>query len=173
LLLQCANFSVVTAQLSGETSISAISGHEQTLAEWLTTFNLLAVVIDPYTHQSGWILPTAARLFGLYEEADIRCCFIVTSDADGAASYLGPYSREFLVLVDPERKVVAELGLETLPALVHVNQDGSVAGSVEGWQPLEWSAVLAGVEEDMDWRSRPILPAPRDPGPFEGTPAAG
>jgi hypothetical protein len=171
--LTCAIFALVTAQLSGDNSISAISGHKQTLAEWLTTFNILAVVIDPYTHQSGWILPTAARLFGHYEEADIRCCFVVTSEAEGAAEYLGPFGRDFLVLLDPERKLVAEMGLETVPAIVHINQDGSVAGSAEGWQPAEWSEVLAGVEEDMDWRSKPILPGSKDPGAFEGTPAAG
>ena len=62
----------VPSELSSTLSLATDSGEEQSLSQWLTTFNLLAVVIDPYTHQSGWILPTADRLFNHYSEADIR-----------------------------------------------------------------------------------------------------
>ena len=62
-----------------------MDGTEQTIAQWLTYFNLLTVIIDPYTHESGWIIPTADRIFAHYEEADIRCAFVVTGDGDGAA----------------------------------------------------------------------------------------
>jgi hypothetical protein len=163
----------VTTDLSSDLTISEINGHQQTLSEWLTMFNLLAVVIDPYTHQSGWILPTAGRLFNHYAEADIRCCFVVASDAEGAKSYLGPFGRDYLTLLDPDRALIGQLALESLPAMVHIHQDGTVGASAQGWQPREWSSVLDGVEEAMDWRSRPQLPQPGDPGPFEGTPAAG
>lgn len=158
---------------SGDLKLATITGHEQTLDEWLIVFNMLVVVIDPYTYESGWILPTAGRLFGTYDEADIRCAFVVASDAEGARSYLGPFADRHLVLLDEDRSLIGALGLERLPAIVHLSQDATVTGCAEGWNPAEWSEVLAGVEEDMDWYSRPLLPAAGDPGAFEGTPAAG
>jgi len=152
-------------------TIEDLSGYEASIKDRLVMFNLLLVAIDPHTHQSGWILPTAARLFGHYQEADIRCAFLVAGDAAGARSYLGPYADDFLVLLDEERALIKALDLQYLPALVHVRQDGSVAASAEGWSPENWTTVLNGVEETMAWYSRPLLPSTRDPGPFAGTPA--
>lgn len=167
------NLPAVLAAASADITLETTSGHGHTLGEWLTVFNLLAVVIDPYTHQSGWILPTASRLFLHYEEADIRCAFVACCDAEGARSFLGGFAAEHLVLVDPDRELVRSLGIERLPALVHLAQDASVLGSSQGWNAREWSSVIAGVEETMDWRVRPVMPAPGDPGSFEGTPALG
>ena len=169
----CAIFAAVPKDPSIDLTIATDRGDEQTLSQWLTTFNMLAVVIDPYTYESGWILPTADRLFGHYEEADIRCVFVVASDGDGARQYLGKFAPDYLVLVDPDREFIGSLGLERLPALVHLGQDGNLLGSAEGWDPKEWSAVIDGVEDAMAWRSRPLIPTSKDPGRFEGTPALG
>jgi hypothetical protein len=171
LIIQRASLALVATDPSNQLTVATIDGAEQTLSQWLTYFNLLTVVLDPYTHESGWIIPTAARIFAHYEEADVRCAFVVTSDADGAREYLGKYSKEWLVLIDEDRELVRSLGLERLPALTHIAQDGSLAGFAEGWNPADWKGVLAGVEEAMAWRCRPLLPAPEDPGAFEGTPA--
>lgn len=159
--------------LSRDIVLATDAGDEQTLDQWLTTFNLLAVVIDPYTHESGWILPTADRLFGHYEEADVRCVYVVASDGEGARQYLGKFAPTRLVLVDPDREFIGSLGLERLPAIAHIGQDGTVLGSAEGWDPDEWREVVDGVEDAMDWYSRPLIPTSKDPGRFEGTPALG
>ena len=164
-------FSAVATDPSADLAITDLSGYEATLSVRLVLFNQLSVVIDPYTHQSGWILPTAARIFNHYREADIRCCFVVAADAEGAASYLGPYASDHLVLLDPDRTMIESLGLEFLPALIHLRQDASLAGAAEGWQPIDWLEVLDGVEQTMAWRSKPQLPAKGDPAPFAGTPA--
>lgn len=156
---------------TADIELATVTGHSQTLGEWLTMFNLLAVIIDPYTHQSGWIIPTADRLFDIYEEADVRCAFVVTSDADGAREFVGPYADNNLVLIDPERSFTKFTEVEALPALVHVDQNASVVSAATGWDPAEWTDVLIKLEDYMDWRARPQIPGPLDPGPFEGTPA--
>jgi len=166
-----ANLAFVATDPSTQLTIATIDGAEQTLSQWLTTFNLLAVVLDPYTYESGWIIPTADRIFAHYEEADIRCAFLVTGNSDGARQYLGKYADSWLALTDEDREFVGSLGLQRLPALVHIGQDGSLVGSAEGWDPAEWRSVLDGVEEAMAWRSKPLLPTSQDPGAFEGTPA--
>ncbi len=167
----CAIFAAVPNDPASDLSIATDGGDTQTLSQWLTTFNMLAVVIDPYTYESGWILPTADRLFQHYDEADIRCCFIVASDGDGARQYLGKFASQYLVLVDPERELIRSLGLERLPALIHLGQGCNLLGSAEGWDPGEWRTVIDGVESAMAWRSRPLIPTAKDPGAFEGTPA--
>jgi len=164
-------FSPVAINRTADLTIEDLSGYKATVDDRLVMFNMLLVAIDPYTHQSGWILPTAARLLGHYQEADIRCAFLVAGDADGARSYLGPYAEQFLILLDNERALIESLEIEFLPALVHVRQDASVAGSAEGWNAENWLTVLNGVEKSMAWYSRPVLPASGDPGSFAGTPA--
>jgi hypothetical protein len=66
--------------------------------------------------------------------------------------------------------VVRSLGLERLPALVHVNMDHQVEGKAEGWQPDDWREVTDHLAKVMSW-SRPTIPEPGDPVPYEGTPA--
>ena len=169
--LRALPFSAVATDPSAQLEVADLSGYESTLADRLMMFNMLAVVIDPYTHQSGWILPTAARLFNHYNQADVRCCFVVASDAEGAQSYLGPFADDHLVLLDPDRELIGSLELEYLPAIVHLRQDASLAGAAEGWNPAGWLEVLDGVEATMAWRAKPQLPAQGDPAPFAGTPA--
>ena len=158
---------------SPEIELADLSGYEATLDVRLTMFNMLSAVIDPYTHQSGWIIPTAARLFEHYQEADIRCGFIVAADAEGARAYMGKYADEYQILLDPDRALIGSMELEELPALVHIRQDASLAASAEGWNPEDWDVVLESVGAAMHWHTQPQLPAPGDPGAFRGTAALG
>lgn len=151
-------------------SLTTINGNATTLQQWLTTFHMVAVVLDPYTHESAWLLPTVARTLRVYSGADCRVALVVAGSADEARQFLGPYAEEFLTFADPERLVVKGLDLTKLPALVHIRQDLSVAGSAEGWQPGEWSEVTDALSTSMQW-SRPVLPGPHDPAPFAGSAA--
>ena len=96
----------------------------------------------------------------------------VTCDKVGARQFLGPYAEEFLTFVDPDRTLPKAFGLATLPAIVHVRQDLSIAGAAEGWDPEAWREVTERLSTAMHW-ARPVIPALRDPAPFPGTPAAG
>jgi hypothetical protein len=135
-------------------------------------FHLAVVVLDPFTYESSWILGTARRVLDVYGEADCRVGFIVTGTIDEARQFLGPLVTEFLVLTDPERKAVTAMGLDRLPAFVHINQDHAIETKAEGWNPDEWRAVAERLTELMSWR-RPTIPEPTDPVPFEGSPAQG
>jgi hypothetical protein len=91
---------------------------------------------------------------------------------DEATQFLGPYAKEFLTFADPDRRIVDAFGLTTLPALVHVRQDLSVAATAEGWEPQAWREVTDNLSKAMGW-TRPVVPAPTDPRPFPGTSARG
>lgn len=146
-------------------------GHEgRALRQWLTTFHLSSIVLDPFTNESSWILETAVRIMRQFSGAAVRVNFIVTCTPDEARTYLGPLADEFLVFCDPERTVVKGLGLSELPAFVLVQQNGTIPVAAQGWNPAEWRAVAARVAELCAW-SKPTIPAPGDPGSFRGTPA--
>ena len=164
---------MVTDAAPADLELKPLSGDEShTLREWLTTFHLVTVVLDPFTAESAWLLPTVGRILRVYEESDARVSITVTCDELGARQFLGPYAREFLTFADPDRKVVDAFGLSTLPAIVHVRQDLSIAGAAEGWDPDGWREVCDGLSLALSWKG-PTIPGLRDPAPYPGTPAKG
>lgn len=142
------------------------------LGEWLTTFHLAAVVLDPYTNESSWVLQAAARILRAFSGSAARACLVVTAESGDTEQYLGPLSREFLTFADPRRTVVRALGLDSLPAFVFIRSDGTVPAAAQGWSPVEWRAVAKTIAATSAWTA-PTIPAPGDPAPFAGTPALG
>lgn len=166
------SFGRVVTLVKDDVTLTALGGETRTIEEWLTTFQLLTVVLDPYTNESAWLLATAGRVLENFRGADCRVAFTVTADERDARRYLGPWADRFLVFVDPKRTFVEAADLERLPALVYVRQDLAIVGKAEGWQPAEWEHVGALVGKVNSW-SHPQLPKAGDPGPFEGSPAKG
>ncbi|MGI9604446.1 MAG: hypothetical protein ACR2QE_21375 [Acidimicrobiales bacterium] len=157
---------------STDIEITDLADETRSLSEWLTTFPLAMVVVDPFTYESSWILDTAVRLFGEYAAADVRLAFLVTADVAGTREFLGPLAENALAFADPDRNLVRGLELETLPALVAVRQDGQLIGVAEGWDPDTWRDVTESLSELLSWH-RPVLPGPGDPMAYPGTAALG
>ncbi len=153
-----------------DTVLTSLAGESRPLEEWLTTFHLASVVLDPYTNESAWILPTAVRILDVLRGADARVNFVLTCSAADARAFLGPLAESFLVYCDPERRLVRALGLSELPAFVFVRTDGTVPAAAEGWDSRAWREVADEIARTCAW-IRPNIPAPGDPGPFRGTPA--
>ena len=149
-------------------ALVAASGESRPLSDWLTTFPLVLAVIDPFTHESAWLLTTVRRIFSNFQGADCRVAWLVTASAAGAEQFLGPLADEFLTYVDPERKLVASLGLTTLPALVVLRQDASLLGTAQGWDPETWRALTSELAQLTSW-SKPAIPAKGDPVAYPGT----
>jgi hypothetical protein len=149
-------------------TLTPLDGQGRTVREWLTNFHLVCVCIDPYTNESSWVLDAAARVMRHFSGAAARMSWLVTGPADGARDFLGPLAKEFLTFADPDRAVVKSLGVATLPALVFLKADGSIAGSAEGWDPVAWKAVTDTMAKIMAW-SKADLPNAKDPRPFAGT----
>ncbi len=151
--------------------LSPLGGDPRPLTEWLTTFHLASVVLDPYTNESSWILQTAARVLRDFRGAAVRVNLLVTCTPEQARQYLGPLAEEFLVFCDPDRVAVKAFGLETLPAFVFVRIDGTIPAAAEGWRPADWRHVAEEIARTTAW-SKPTIPVSGDPSPFHGTAAA-
>jgi hypothetical protein len=142
------------------------------LEQQLTTFQLAVVVLDPFTNESSWLLESAGRILFHFREADVRIAFLLTSTAEEARQFLGPWTDRLLVFADPDRELPRALGLNELPAFVHIRQDLAVLGVAQGWDPYEWRTVAEGIAASNRW-SAPTIPLPGDPTPFAGSAAAG
>jgi hypothetical protein len=162
----------VASNPSLETKLTSLGGEIRPLEEWLTTFHLASVVLDPYTNESSWVLKTAARILESLRGTDARVNFVVTADADDAKAFLGPLTEQFLVYCDPDRAFVRTLGLTQLPAFVFIRLDGTLQASAEGWDAAAWREVAEQIASTTAWIS-PTIPVAGDPGPFHGTPALG
>lgn len=162
----------VATKMPNDLPLQPLGGEARNLDEWLTTFHLASVVLDPYTNESSWILKTAVRILEGLRGSHARVNLIVTADADDTRRFLGPIADQFLVFCDADRSVVRALGLTQLPAFAFIRVDGEAVARAEGWNPAEWRAVADAITETTKWRS-PMIPGPGDPGPFSGSAAAG
>lgn len=155
-----------------EIELDPIQGEARPLGDWVTTFHLAVVVLDPFTHESSWILETASRVLACYNAADVRTAFLVCGTQEQSKQFLGPLAEEYLTFADPDRVFVKGLELASLPAFVHLDQALNVVNSAEGWKPKEWRIVAKELAKQMHWSS-PVIPEDDDPPPYPGTPALG
>ena len=153
-------------------TLAPINGEARSVSDWLTTFQLAVVVLDPFTNESAWLLETAGRILTHFTGADCRVCFLVTGTEGEAREFLGPWADKVLTFADPDRAAVKALGLNELPAFLQIRGDRHVAAAAEGWDPMEWRGVANALAKNMSW-SAPLIPADSDPTPYAGSPAAG
>ena len=162
----------VATKLPEDLSLAPLGGEARDLAEWLTTFHMASVVLDPYTNESSWLLKTAVRILEEFRGSHARVNFIVTAADDDAAKFLGPLTERFLVFCDPDRDIVKAMGLEQLPAFAFIRVDREVVATAEGWTPADWLTVAEAIADTTKWNV-PTIPAPGDPVAFAGSPATG
>ena len=160
----------MSAQVPLDIILKPVGHDPRTAGEWLTNFHMAAVVLDPYTHESAWILTTASRILAHFRGADCRIVFVVAGTEDEATQFLGPMTDEILTLCDPDRRLVQAAELEVLPAFVHITPSGLVAAKAEGWDPAGWREVAVALAKRMSW-TYPTIPAATDPVAYPGTPA--
>lgn len=151
--------------------LDSIRGKGYPLRDWLTSYPLILVALDPYTNESSWILETAGDLLHHYSPADVRVGWLVAADDEGCREFLGPWAERYLTFSDPDRSAILGLGLEILPSLLYIRSDGGAIKS-DGWDPIGWRTITEVMSSHLSW-SRPLLPKDGDPLPYPGTPAAG
>jgi hypothetical protein len=155
-----------------DTILRPLNGPERPLSQYLTTFPLLLIVLDPFTHESAWLLETGSRILDSFGQADCRVGWLVAGDADECRQFLGPHAQRFITFSDPDRDVIKALGLERLPALICLGLDATVIDAAEGWQPTQWRAMTDRVARMLGWTG-PKIPSAKDPASFAGSPALG
>jgi hypothetical protein len=144
------------------------TGVTRTLDDWSTMFHLCLVILPERPEASAW-LPVAERIFAVFGDADCHTAFVVTGPEVVAERIITRNESRAMVFLDPDKELVRSLGLERLPAFVHLRQDTSLVAAAEGWDPREWQRVAREVGKALAW-TYPEVSGPGDPPPFEGWP---
>jgi len=162
----------MSTTLDADVNLTPLNGEPRPIGDWVTVFHLVMVVLDPYTYESSWLIDTTGRILRNFVGADCRVAFLVTTSSQEAEEFLGPWTQEILTFADEDRSVVRALGLESLPAIVHLDHQLNLRASAEGWNPPDWREFATQLGEAMSWHP-PVIPDAGDPPPFGGTPALG
>ncbi len=155
----------MTSTVSLDVTLTPLTGKGRTLKEWLTTFHLALVALDPFENQGAWILPIAERVLYHFSQADVRVALLVKATPDECRVFLGPLVNEFLTFADPNGASIKGMGLERLPVFAHYAMDGTLEGKAEGWKPSEWQAVTDNLARVTSWSS-PVVFRDGDPASF-------
>jgi hypothetical protein len=145
-------------------------GTTRTLDDWATVFNL-AVVLVPDRPEASAFVPVIERIFATFGDSDVRTIVCVPSTAPITKRILGEYVDRWLVWCDPDGALPASLGLERLPAFVHLRQDTTLVTAAQGWSPTEWQKVADEIAKSQHWTS-PVVSGRGDPAPTPGWPIA-
>lgn len=151
--------------ISTDIQLTPLTGKGRPLREWLTTFHLAVVALDPFTNQGAWILPIADRVLTHFSQADVRVALLLPATADECRVFLGPIVNNLLTFADPDRTALNGLGLGHLPVFAHIAMDGTMEGKAEGWHPNEWQAVADNLARVTSW-SAPVVFRDGDPANF-------
>ena len=146
--------------------LSSSKGVARTVDDWTTMFHLCLVILPPRPEANAFI-PIARRIFKVFGDADCHTAFCVVGNEFIARGVLGDAEDEYLTFVDPDAAFVQSLGIEHLPAFVHLRQDTTLVAGAEGWNPREWKQVAKEIAQAMAW-STPEVAAPGDPAPTQG-----
>jgi len=150
--------------------ITSYAGKTRTLDDWATVFNL-AIVVLPDRPEGSNFLGIVDRIFATFGDSDVRTIMCVPSGPAIAKRILGAAVDRYLVWCDPEKAFVASLGLERLPAFVHLRQDTTLVSAAQGWSPSEWQKLADEIARHEHWTS-PIVSGHGDPQPTPGWPIA-
>jgi hypothetical protein len=151
--------------------LETVKGVTRTLDDWTTMFHVCVVVLPPRPEATVFI-PIAQRIFATFGDADCRCAFVVPGPQPVAEKILGPVADQVLTFLDPNLEFVESLGLERLPAFVHLRQDTAVVAAAEGWDPQAWQQVAKEVGAALAW-TVPEVAGPGDPRPTLGWTVSG
>jgi hypothetical protein len=153
-----------------QVALTSLKGVTRTLDDWATVFNL-AIVILPGRREAGGFIPVIERIFKTFGDSDVRTTVSVTGPPSIADRILGSTADKWLVFCDPDGALPTTLGLERLPAFVHLRQDTTLVTAAQGWSPREWQKVADEIAKTLHWTS-PLVAGRNDPPPTPGWPVA-
>ena len=151
-------------------TLTSYKGVTRTLDDWATVFNL-AIIVLPDRPEGASFVPVVERIFATFGDSDVRTIVCVPTTPAITKRILGDHVDEWLVWCDADRTFVEGLGLERLPALVHLRQDTTLVNAAQGWSPTEWQRVVDALAKHEHWTS-PIVAGRGDPAPTPGWPIA-
>jgi len=146
--------------------LTSITGVTRTLDDWATVFNLAVVLLPARPEAAAWV-PVIDRIYATLGDSDVRTTVCVAANVAITRRILGDAATRWLTFCDPDSRLATALGLERLPAFVHLRQDTSLVAAAQGWSATDWQRVADEIAQKEHWTS-PIIAAPGNPRPTPG-----
>ncbi len=146
--------------------LTSIKGVTRSLDDWATTFNLAVVMLPARVEASAWN-PVIERMYRTLGDSDVRTCIWVASTPAISRRIVGDLADRYLTFCDPDHALAGSLGLERLPAFVHLRQDTTLVAAAQGWSVTEWQKVADEIARHVHWIA-PVLVGPGNPPPSPG-----
>ena len=147
-------------------ALTSLAGVTRSLDDWATVFHL--AIVRP---EGSAFVPVIDRIYATLGDSDVRTIVCVPSTAAITRRILGAAADRWLVFCDPDVALAQSLGLERLPAFVHLRQDTTLVTAAQGWSPSEWQKVADEIARSVHWTS-PMVAGRNDPPPSPGWPIA-
>jgi hypothetical protein len=163
-------FGAVAQNPDPQLALTSLTGVTRSLDDWTTVFNL-ALVMLPDRPEARAFVPVIERVFATFGDSDVRTVVCIPSTEAVCRRILGDAADRWLVFRDPDATFAKSLGLERLPAFVHLRQDTTLVAAVQGWSPTEWQKVADALAKSQHWTS-PLVAGRNDPPPGPGWPIA-
>ena len=130
-----------------DVELHPIEGESLTMGDQTAMFHLVVVAIDPYTHESAWLLETAGRILTAFHGADCRVAWLVRAPAQDAVTFLGPWAEQVLTFADPDGTAIEASMTPTMQFILHKG-----AGKTMAWPRGEDANYYytMGMDEDLD-----------------------
>ncbi len=138
--------------------LTSLKGVTRSLDDWATTFNLAIVMLPARAEASAWN-GVIDRIYATFGDSDVRTTIWVNSTPNIARRIIGELADRYLVFCDPDGTLASSLGIERLPAFVHLRQDTTLVGAAQGWSPTEWQKVADEIARHVHWTSPAIAAA--------------
>jgi hypothetical protein len=135
--------------------LTSIAGVTRTLDDWATVFNLAIVLLPARPEAAAWV-PVIDRVYATLGDSGVSAGEAITR------RILGDAASRWLTFCDPDQRLASALGLERLPAFVHLRQDTSLVEVAQGWSSSEWQRVADEIAKKEHWTS-PHIAAPGNP----------
>lgn len=146
--------------------LTSILGVTRSLDDWATTFSLAMVMLPARAEASAWN-GVIERIYATFGDSDVRTTIWVGSTPAIARRILGELADRYLVFCDADGALAPSLGIERLPAFVHLRQDTTLVGAAQGWSPSEWQKIADGIAKHVHWTS-PAISAANGPAASAG-----
>jgi hypothetical protein len=146
--------------------LTSIAGVTRTLDDWATVFSLAIVLLPARPEAAAWV-PVIDRMYATLGDSDVRTTVCVAAGAPITRRIIGDAAERWLTFCDPDLRLASALGLERLPAFVHLRQDTTLVAAAQGWSVSEWQRVADEMAKKQHWIS-PRIAAPGNPRPTPG-----
>jgi hypothetical protein len=151
-------------------ALTSVKGVTRSLDDWATVFNLAIVLLPARPEAAAWV-PVIERIYATFGDSDVRTTICVSANASISRRIVGDAADRWLTFCDPDEVLAKSLGLERLPAFVHLRQDTSLVSVAQGWSATEWQKVADEIARTQHWSS-PVVSSSSNPGPTPGWPLA-